>query len=50
VIEKNSGNKLNKIQEKFGVIIKNKLNYVLDKNVDLQNIKTIMKTNQWILN
>jgi len=40
VIEENAGNKLNKNQEKFGVI-RNKLNYVLDKNVDLQNIKTI---------
>jgi len=40
-ILKNATNKLNEVQGKFDVIIKNKLNYALDENFDLQKINTI---------
>ncbi|CAI6368163.1 unnamed protein product [Macrosiphum euphorbiae] len=56
-IVENAANTLSEVQGESGVIIKNKLNYVLAKNVGLQHIKTIRnillntnENNQWILN
>lgn len=40
-IVENAANTLSEVQGESGVIIKNKLNVVLAKNVGLQNIKTI---------
>jgi len=41
VIVENAENKLNEVQEESGVIIKNKLNYVLGKNIGFKKLKLL---------